>query len=97
VLHNVFFSIQLLQSHNLNLEYAILTQINIDFFKKKYFFTPIIFYIIFFLISSFNIELLKIKFFYFLYMLSTRMAQHHDPNHEFAMLTQVILLFFVIF
>jgi len=32
MLHNVFFSIQLLQSHNLDLEYAILTQIDIDFF-----------------------------------------------------------------
>jgi hypothetical protein len=92
-----FFSIQLLRSHNLDLEYAILTQIDIDSFLKKYFFTPKFFYTIFFLISSVNIELLKIKLFYFLYMLSMRMAQHHDSNHEFVMLTQVILFFFVIF
>jgi len=43
-----FFSIQLLRSHNLDLEYAILTQIDIDFLKKKYFFTPKFFYTIFF-------------------------------------------------
>jgi hypothetical protein len=49
-----FFPIQLLRSHNLDQEYAILTQIDIDFFKKIYFFTPI-----FFLISSVNIEFVE--------------------------------------
>jgi hypothetical protein len=46
-----------------------------------------IFFIDLFSISSFNIELLGIKFCNFFYLLSKRLFGSHDPNYGFDKLT----------
>jgi len=78
-------------SHDLGQMYELLTWIDIIFFNTFYIDFRFRFY-------HSRLSLLKIKFFYFFYLLSLRMASLYDPEREFAMLNLDWLnIFFVIF